>query len=263
MNNIHNIYGEFDLYSGFPEYTEEQIVRDNWDVLLERKREKVYKYDNRENYTGREDERSVMFYAKKYEAYNRYYESVRSRPHCFSEVKLARVWQHARFDDGFIMISAFRDENEQHENMELHRQLKKDIKRYGLGYFVVDGHYIENEGKPNERDVDELVYFIPYTTKHHSIILNPREFEELAIKLRDKYGQDGVLIKVPGEKNVYELKDNDTTINRGLFRPDRIGDLWSKLKYGPHRGRTFIFEGVQTPGSFMGAGGFIHDNQIF
>ena len=81
----------------------------------------------------------------------------------FNEDSLSRVWQH--YQDGFILVSAFRGENSQEENMKRHEELKKIVRNRIGGFSVLDGVWIENRGKKNEKRVSELSFFFHIDTR--------------------------------------------------------------------------------------------------
>lgn len=165
----------------------------------------------------------------------------------FNEESLSRVFTHSK--KGFIIISAFRGEKSEEENIKRTYELRRIVRRNNLGYFVIDGYWIENRGKEDEYHSEELSLFIPYREN-----ISPNEFVEFAEYLREKYNQDAVLVKDPSKEFEHLMliyKGGDVEILRGRFEPDRIAQAYSKIKKGSHKGRTFIFEGYQIPSNSM------------
>ena len=175
----------------------------------------------------------------------------------FSEVRLGRVWQHAQENGGFIMASAFRDERTELENLRLHDKLKELVRSYDLGYFVLDGKYIENEGTPDEVEVSELSLFIPYRDSY-----SPAEFEQLGKRIIKTFKQDAVLLKTPYEP-VKELNKSGKTYELGQIKMDAVAQIYSSLRKGPHKNRSFTFEGVEYPSNSFGARVFTRENQLW
>jgi len=167
----------------------------------------------------------------------------------FNEDSLSRVWQH--YQDGFILVSAFRGENSQEENMKRHEELKKIVRNRIGGFSVLDGVWIENRGKKNEKRVSELSLLIPYRHK-----MTPEEFVSFAEELRTKFepNQDAVLLRDPSKDFPHLMairKDGTVKLLKGKFHPDQIADEYSRFRTGHHAGRTFIFEGFEVPGSMF------------
>lgn len=165
----------------------------------------------------------------------------------FSKESLTRVWQHLK--NGFILTSDFRGEYSQDENLERTKKLQSIIKEYGLGYFIVDGTWIENRGTKNEHHSEELSFFIPYMHKY-----TPDDFVNIAETLREKFNQDAILVKDPSkgfEHLMCIFRDQSVKIMKGKFGPDQIAQAYSKFKGGKHAGRTFIFEGTLIPSNSM------------
>ena len=163
------------------------------------------------------------------------------------EESLSRVWQHMK--NGFIITSAFRGEYSLEENLKRTKELQVIVRSKGLGYFIVDGVWIENRGKENEHRSDELSLFIPDMNK-----LTTDEFIEFAEHLRAKFNQDAVLMKDPSkdfEHLMLIFRGNNVQILKGKYGPNQIAQAYSKLKKGNHAGRTFIFEGSLIPSNSM------------
>jgi len=158
------------------------------------------------------------------------------------EESLSRVWQHSQSGRGFILASAFRGEYDEVTNLARHEQLKGLLNQRKIGYFVVDGVGIENKGTPQEREVVELSVFVPYTSK-----LTPDEFMELGRELRRKFDQDFVVVKRPDEDEVTEVWRNGEEKKRLVaLHPDKMAEYYSRLRSGPHHGRPYTYEEMDT-----------------
>lgn len=159
------------------------------------------------------------------------------------ETSLSRLYQHAK--KGFFLLSAFRDRNEFDENVTQHRKLEQDLRKKDLGFIHLFGKWIGEYGAPAE----EWSIFVPYREEYE-----PEEFIQIAYKLGNKYNQEAIIYKAPEAKNVM-LKnlDSNEEINLGSFRPDRIAQEYSTIKYGKHAGRSFVFEGIRAPSNYISA----------
>ena len=58
------------------------------------------------------------------------------------------------------MMTAFRGENTIEKNISLNKQLSSTLVGEGYKYFIVDGFWIENKGKSNEKHISEDTLFI-------------------------------------------------------------------------------------------------------
>jgi hypothetical protein len=165
-----------------------------------------------------------------------------------NESSLGRVFQHAKDKDtGFAMITAFRGKYTEKENMERNVELAKRIKADGFGYFFVNGHWLENEGEDNEKQVRETSLFI----------INKNFTDDKFIKLMSiyckKYNQDGVLIKNKnGEINIYDKNEKIIMKNLGKFNVRSASTMYSELKGS---NKSFVFETARKMefGSFVNA----------
>ena len=167
----------------------------------------------------------------------------------FNEDSLSRIWQHGQ--EGFILVSAFRGENSLEENIKRHDKLKDIVRKRLGGFSVLDGVWIENRGKPDEKRVSELSLFIPYIQK-----MSPDEFVDFAEELRTKFepNQDAVVVRDPSKEFPHLMvikKDGSVEIKKGIFLPDQVAEAYSRFKTGNHAGRTFVFEGFEVPGSMF------------
>lgn len=163
-----------------------------------------------------------------------------------NEASLSRVWQHGK--NGFIIASAFRHEYDYSQNLKRHEQFKKMVRGQNLGFWVVDGHWIEDYGKPTQADTDELSLFIPYRDT-----MTPEEFTEFSKKIRSNFGQDAVLIQKADGSGMYLIYSGGEDKLGGKFSPDKISQAYTRFRKGKHKGRTFVFEGIQNPSGMASA----------
>lgn len=168
------------------------------------------------------------------------------RQYALHESSLGRIYQHSQ-KNTIGTITAFRAGNTLAVNRNKNKPLENAIRSNGFGFVNVTGHYIESPGTPEQRKVVEESFLV---------ISSPNDNGKLKGFLK-KWGaiceQDSVLYKVPNEKAV--LIGTKAGVWPGLgveevigdFKPNKIADLYSKLKGG----RTYVFEGVtESPNIF-------------
>lgn len=160
---------------------------------------------------------------------------------------LSRVWKFAQ-GNGFLIISAFRQDKPKEENIARQNELKKDLREADLVFFEMYGRWEKQEtGKIGE----ELSLFIPYNPKSE---LMGDEFYSFAIDLMKKYNQDAIVFQGIGKKEVSVLDDNGNEVfYTDSFNADKILEVYSVSKYGNYAGRSFIFMGVKVPSGFAHA----------
>lgn len=148
-----------------------------------------------------------------------------------SEATLSRVWQHLTKGEGFGILSAYRGKDLAKDKSST-QALKSDLKKAGLGFFVVDGYWTGDKGK---QEKEESV-FVPGRGK--------KDIVSIIRKLGKKYGQEGVIAQAPGEKDV-TLYMGSKTVKLGAWKPNKIADSYTKMR---GRGeRSFVFENIQMP----------------
>jgi hypothetical protein len=101
-----------------------------------------------------------------------------------TEASLSRLFKHMTGSEGFVILSADRgvpaggDVAAQTKvNMANRDKLRGMILQMGYGYHQTEGRFIENKGKPDQREVAERSFFVPHVTKADAI-----KFAELAYR---------------------------------------------------------------------------------
>jgi hypothetical protein len=156
-------------------------------------------------------------------------------PFTIDEASLSRAYQHVvqKKSDSWGMLTAYRAANTKKENEAHNKQLEKDLRSKGYGFFKVEGHWQECQDKnvsykdcPKDKlqDSTETSLFVPNIKRD--------EMESLC----KKYEQDAVIY---GDKNndAHLIYKNGESENIGEFQPQKVSQAYSKLKGG----RTFIF----------------------
>ena len=160
------------------------------------------------------------------------------------ESSLNKIRQHA--ENGFFVISAFRNENSEKENLELTDNLKQDLRSYGLGYISLIGGFPETTESGDIIPSKEISLFIPFKNK---IKISKEEFKNLASYLCKKYNQESVLYCDSDTKIVGFLNQNKNVEgDLGKFSLYKMGDYWSQLKVGnKNQRKKYVFEGYHSP----------------
>jgi hypothetical protein len=157
-----------------------------------------------------------------------------------NEASLGRVYQHYKKspEKGFGIITAWRAGNTKKQNIELFKKLQNEIRSNGLGFFKLEGHWVECQD--NNVPYDEC----PQTELVASIepaIFVPGIDEALMKKLTKKYDQDASVYAGPETKGKMHLVFRDgKSQDIGKFHPGKIAQAYSKI-----RGKTFTFEGFE------------------
>jgi hypothetical protein len=163
-----------------------------------------------------------------------------------NESSLGRVFQH--FNDVnkvIVILTAFRDENTNKENMKNNKIIASKLKSSGFGYFYVDGYFPENEGTELETQVNETSIFAI------SEIEDADKLIKLAHNLANSYNQDSIIVKC--KSDIYFLDKNnnkDYLSKKGKMKIGEIGKFYTKLR-NKKISNTFVFEN-----SYTGAGLF-------
>jgi hypothetical protein len=172
----------------------------------------------------------------------------------YESQSLSKVWSHSK--KGFITMSAFRGNFDLKTNMTRHSKLKSDLKKFGLGFWEVDGVYEYDDGTVE----NELSVFVPFHSKKYSA----QEFLDIAKKLGANWNQESILYYTPeeGAKLVYKNKEENIG---SKIDYDTLQKIFTKLRKGSHAGRKFSykFEGVRIPNNHISALGMKNEGIIF
>ena len=157
------------------------------------------------------------------------------------ETSINRLTSHSNNDKiSIAIITAFRGELDKQENIKKNKELEKEIKPLGYGYLKLEGHWIETQDG-EKISVKEMSFFI---------IGKNDDLKNSLRKWISKYNQEAGLFKPVGTKIFKIIYKNGSEENIGEFKPNRAGDMYSKIRKGK---RTFIFESVIEEGGFMAA----------
>jgi hypothetical protein len=174
--------------------------------------------------------------------------------HCskieLTEASLGRVLQHIQGKKNvksWGVVTAYRYGNTPAENKLANKQLADAIRKKGLGFFELEGHWQECQDtrvnyfdcpKDQLKDSTEIALFVPNITLKdiHS--------------LGNQYEQDAVLYGGEDTKNkgmlVYK---NGRLENVGDFHPDNMQQAYSKMR---NTGKVFAFQREKNKRKNMG-----------
>ena len=159
-----------------------------------------------------------------------------------NESSLSRVWQ--AFSDPSrkaALLTAFRGEFDYETNVQRNKALSADLRNLGHGVVFVDGHWVENEGTPNERLVKEDSIFVNANSNH-------QHFSDDMHQLGNKYNQDAVLVKdKAGPELIFA---NGDRMELGPIQPGKLATIYTQIRNNK-KSNTFIFEAERDVPGFI------------
>lgn len=148
---------------------------------------------------------------------------------------LSRVWQMWNDNErSFAILTAFRGDFKEPENIRRNLALGIDIRALGYGYFWLDGFYIENKGKEDERKVEEDSLFVSSSKGEAA------KLKKDLMRLLKQYNQEAAVFKPEGSNGeIFLLKADGELISIGKnLLPNQVAQNYSRLRGGKG---TFIF----------------------
>lgn len=170
-----------------------------------------------------------------------------ARPKTVLEASLGRVWQH-HGSTGFVIITAWRGDQDKATNERALKQLKADVRAAGYGFIPLEGVGQEKVGDKIVQAVEPSI-LIPNkrrATKEScddcglSELRRQSSAEELralALKWGKKYGQFAVLIHDPENGTQIVKPDGGVVGKASKFSPNTAAEFFSRLK-----GKEFTLE---------------------
>jgi len=201
---------------------------------------------------------------------------------------LTRVLGHFE-NNAFSIVSASRGIYGKEENKIRTENLISDVRGGGFGFVKMKGRYVEGYGTEGEKNpVQEDVLFIaskpmkvntettPEDESRHNDEVNSKwneEFKQNMMKLGNKYDQESIVFKPYGEEKAYligtvDIDENGKKVWPGHGNMIEVGDIHPGKAGMFHtmlwkNKRTFTFESVEYPKSFMGSWSeFLHRKAI-
>ena len=143
-----------------------------------------------------------------------------------NESSLSRVISHIR-GRSFCLITSFRAKNEKGEvisredNLKTNKELAKDLSNLKIGFFKVNGKFIQSDHKDSEPIwVSEDSYFVvgPNLKDKEACDI----FKNEMVKLCGKYNQQSIIIGTP--EGVFEFDKTGNKLTNYKTKPTIITD---------------------------------------
>jgi len=146
--------------------------------------------------------------------------------------KLSRIWYHMQNTE-FAIMSAYRGEYTEKENIQRTIDMHHDIRNLDLGAIQMFGYWYENKGTEQEHLSEERSWFIPNPQSN-----DEHKFKDDMIFLGNKYDQEAIIL---GDKKYVFLldcktKEYDTIGHTNTLKTKDVGEIYSKIK-----GKNFTF----------------------
>ena len=140
------------------------------------------------------------------------------------ESGLNRIWQFATQPGRvFSILTAFRGEYSYDENIQRNAELKKEARANGFGFFEMEGHWVENEGTPQEQDVVEESLFISLPSDQHA----EQKLYDFTVDMIRKYDQDVAVIKPVTDSNeIFIIEKDENMFSIGEFKPMKVAQAY-------------------------------------
>ena len=165
------------------------------------------------------------------------------------EIKMSRVLKHFTQEEypvGIITAFRFADVNDneisREENVANNKSLASFLRSKDYGFVYVDGAWIENKGKKNEKSVSEDSIFV----------MAPRgtSFAEFSNNLQSqakKYDQD-TFLAYDHENKIVKIINQKGVVDKTLkkFRLGQAADAFTRLRRNGNNGE-FFFERFRFP----------------
>ena len=156
-----------------------------------------------------------------------------------TEASLGRVYQHVANASykSMAIISAFRADRDERENLEMNERMGADLVSAGHGFFKLNGVWRECQDKG-----------VAYRNCPPGRMIEVREVamgvvgakKALILRLVRKYDQDAAVYLGPDTNGDAILIYRDGSEKKiGSFKPSRVAQAYSRVK-----GKTFVFEWV-------------------
>jgi len=155
-----------------------------------------------------------------------------------SESSLSRIMTHIEKTANFGVMSPFRKEFSDKENLERYNELKEIVREKGYGFIEMKGGYQEEDGFVNEKSL-----FIPNISKKEMIELG-KKYDQHSVIIKDKniFAMIGTNKNagIGKELNTFEINGKNISVEVPI--KNMFDDFFSKLLKGSHRGKKFLFK---------------------
>lgn len=159
------------------------------------------------------------------------------------EVKMSRVLKHFSQEKYPVgIITAFRGDLDRKTNVINNKKLASFLRSKDYGFVYVDGAWIENQGKSDEKTVseDSIFTMAPVGTSFN-------EFSKVMASQAKKYNQDAFLAYDHEDKIVKIIdKNGKVDIKLKNFKIGSAADAFTRLRKNGNNG-SFFFERFRYP----------------
>jgi len=179
-------------------------------------------------------------------------------PAAITASSLGRIAQHVSDlqTNSFVIISAFRKEFSQTENLTRTQALQQDIRSLGFGYNRLIGHWLECQDTDvpyNECAPDRLV-----ETLEMSMFVIDMKLKD-GMRLCSSYSQDAFIYGGPDSDGIVKVFGPRGEVFEVLgpkLTTQKIKQGFSALRNDPNRKFSFVGVGVDSPMTAMAATGY-------
>ena len=160
-----------------------------------------------------------------------------------TEVKMSRVLKHFTQQEYPVgIITAFRGDLDRKDNVTNNKSLASFFRSKKYGFVFVDGAWIENQGKKDEKSVseDSIFTMAPKGTSFD-------EFSSVLQSQAKKYDQDAYLAYDHENKIVQIINKNGVVVDKfDKFKIGNAAAAFTKLRKNGNNG-NFFFERFRYP----------------
>ena len=162
------------------------------------------------------------------------------------ESSLDTIWQ--KYSDNrktIVLMSAFRNEKENKENIDNNKYWASQIKKAGFGYHILNGYFLKNNNTSCEtRDYESCIFAV--TDEKHS-----KRLISLCRKVADKFEQNYIIVKEAKGGTFFLNKNNNReNINIAQISYD-LGKYFAQLR-NKGESEIFVFEKTINEKSWIG-----------
>lgn len=157
-----------------------------------------------------------------------------------NEIKLSRVITKMNDDNHNIaIITAFRWDSSPEDNVTNNKKIASECREKFMGFVYVEGYWIE-DGSDATEPVPEISLLIDVNKD------GEQDLFDWCVKTAKKYNQDAFVFKgINHSFGLYDKEGKKIPIDIGSkISVDKLAQAYSRLKSGPHKGRSFVFENV-------------------
>ena len=164
-----------------------------------------------------------------------------------TEIKMSRVLKHFTQQEYPVgIITAFRGDLDRKNNVARNKSIASFLRGKKYGFVFVDGAWIENQGKKDEKSVSEDSIFV--------IAPKGTSFSEFSSDLQSqakKYDQDAYLAHDHKNKIIQIINKSGVVVDKfSKFKIGNVATAFSKFRKNGNNGNFFI-ERFRFPMSFI------------